>query len=266
MSDVKNDPKLVHIFDLTFSVYASLDHAADAVVDFDSAGLAADKLPFLVTPNVDYIVNWDKPEFRSLRSDYSRSAFILVDGHPLVAFSKITGKSLVRRLPGSSLFPLAWDRIKRSGKKAFLILANEELCRFYNNEYENVRTYCPISFDAKDRKAIDGIVADCRKIIEEQKPDFVFAGIQFPKQDIIVLELYRSLDVPKMPLFLLLGASMAFYAGQIKRSPIFFQVIGMEWFYRLCQQPRRMFKRYLIDDMAIFGIFFKELFRKNGPQ
>ena len=61
----------------------------------------------------------------------------------------------------------------------------------------------------------------------------------------------------KMPLTLLLGTSFEFYRGT-KRAPIWMQKIGMEWFYRFIQEPKRMFKRYFIDDIKFIFILSKK--------
>jgi N-acetylglucosaminyldiphosphoundecaprenol N-acetyl-beta-D-mannosaminyltransferase len=253
--------KRVNIFDFNFTVYPTVEQTIEAIAAFDSTHLPAEKRPFLITPNVDDVVNWRKPAFKELRSEFVRSAFIVPDGQPLVTFSKLVGKSLKRRLTGSSLFPPLWEKVMATDKKAFFILANETLCKFYEDEYADARAYNPPFFTANDTEAINKIVADCKAIIEEQRPDFVFVGIQFPKQNVLALELYKTIQVDKMPLFLILGSSMEYYAGHLKRCPPFVQKIGMEWFYRMCQQPRRLFKRYIINDAPIVGIFVKELFR-----
>ena len=60
-----------------------------------------------------------------------------------------------------------------------------------------------------------------------------------------------------MPVSLAIGASIDFEAGNINRAPVWMQKSGLEWFYRLCKEPKRMFKRYLVDDIKIIKIYFK---------
>jgi N-acetylglucosaminyldiphosphoundecaprenol N-acetyl-beta-D-mannosaminyltransferase len=274
VNSTKGDPKYgppadsaslrrISIFGFEFTCFTTFANLVDAVANFEpSVDLAGGKRPFLITPNVDDIVNWNKKEFEALRSEFHNSVFVIPDGQPLVWFSKLVGKSLIRRTTGSSLFPPLWKKIMEAGKKPFFILANEKLCRFYENEYAPTRTYHPPFFKVTERDVISNIVKECKAIIEEQQPDFVFVGIQFPKQNILAVELERVVSVNKKPLFLILGSSMEYHAGYLKRSPPFFQLIGMEWFYRFCQQPRRLFKRYFVNDVAIVPIFFRELFKK----
>jgi N-acetylglucosaminyldiphosphoundecaprenol N-acetyl-beta-D-mannosaminyltransferase len=257
----QNKLREVVLFDFTFTVSDSIEEVTDGIAAFDSTQLTANKKPFLITPNVDDIVNWNKEKYQQLKNEYRNSVYIIPDGQPLVLFSKVIRKSLIKVTPGSTMFPLIWKKIKSKNRKAFLILANKELCSFYENEYPLARAYAPPFFQADDAQEIAKIVKKCVCMIEEHKPEFVFVGIQFPKQNIIALELYKTVKVSVMPLFLMLGASMEFYSGRLKRSPRFFQRIGMEWFYRFCQQPKKLFKRYFINDLSIFLIFFREILK-----
>lgn len=260
--------RIEEIFGFKFTVYPTVEETVQAIVDFDSSKLTLDQRPFLITPNVDDVVNWRKPQFEKLRSEFVKSAFVIPDGQPLVTFSKLVGRSLVRRLTGSTMFPLIWTKAKEANKKAFFILANEQLCKFYEQEYPNCRAYSPPFFSVSDETTVSQIVAECRRIINEQQPDLVFVGIQFPKQNVLALELYRTVAVSRMPLYLIFGSSMEYYSGHLKRSPAFVQKIGMEWFYRFCQQPKRLFKRYFVNDLPIIGVFWEELFqtRKQGDK
>lgn len=258
--------KRVTLFDFEFTVSNSVEKVAEEIAAFKSDNQllqSSNKRPFLITPNVDDIVNWDKVKYSELKSEFQRSVFIIPDGQPLVNFSKLIGKSLIRRMTGSTMFPLIWEKIKAKNKRAFFILANKELCDFYEREYSLARAYAPPIFQLDNKMQISAIVEQCRRLIEEHNPDFIFVGIQFPKQNILALELFRSITVPIMPLFLIFGSSMEYYSGHLKRSPVFFQKMGMEWFYRFCQQPKRLFKRYFINDVPIIGIFFRELLRKK---
>lgn len=254
--------KKVNIFDFEFTCSESIDEIATAVSVFESKEIiGSKKKPFLITPNVDDIVNWNKKKYMSLRGEFQNSAFIIPDGQPLVTFSKLVSRSLIRRITGSSLFPILWQKIKQQEKKVFFILANEELCRFYEKEYPFAIAYYPPFFKEEDHEVIREIVNECRIRIEAHQPEFVFVGIQFPKQNIVALGVSKSLKIAR-PLFLILGSSMEYYSGHLSRSPVFFQKIGMEWFYRFCQQPKRLFKRYFINDVAIIPIFFREFFNK----
>ena len=75
-----------------------------------------------------------------------------------------------------------------------------------------------------------------------------------PKQEYYI---YQNRDALGVPVSLCLGASLDFAAGNVKRAPRWMQNCGLEWLYRLCREPKRLFRRYLIDDIQIFRLAWK---------
>ena len=65
--------------------------------------------------------------------------------------------------------------------------------------------------------------------------------------------------MPGVKLFMALGATIDFEAGTLQRAPLMWQKIGMEWLYRVIKEPKRLFKRYFVDDMQFFYFFAKQL-------
>lgn len=98
-------------------------------------------------------------------------------------------------------------------------------------------------------------------MINKCSPDILAVGLGAPKQEKFI---YKYKDELKVPVSLAIGASIDFEAGKIKRAPLYMQKSGLEWLYRLCKEPRRMFKRYLIDDMKIIKITLKYNKFKEG--
>ncbi|WP_368260190.1 WecB/TagA/CpsF family glycosyltransferase, partial [Clostridium paraputrificum] len=86
------------------------------------------------------------------------------------------------------------------------------------------------------------------------KPDILAVGLGAPKQEKFI---YRYREELGVPISLAIGATIDFEAGNIKRAPKWMQKSGLEWFYRLCKEPKRMFKRYIVDDIKILKIAFK---------
>ena len=113
-----------------------------------------------------------------------------------------------------------------------------------------VGTYSPIYGFEKDENEINKII----KIVNDLKPDILAVGLGAPKQEKFI---YKYKDKLNVPISLAIGASIDFEAGNIKRAPIWMQKSGLEWFYRLCKEPKRMFKRYIIDDLKIIKVYFK---------
>ena len=92
------------------------------------------------------------------------------------------------------------------------------------------------------------------EMINETKPDILAVGLGAPKQEKFLYKYKNELNVP---ISLAIGASIDFEAGNINRAPRWMQNCGLEWFYRLCKEPKRMFKRYVIDDFKIISIYRK---------
>ena len=142
------------------------------------------------------------------------------------------------------------------GYKVFLLGAAEGVAaRAAENLKEKykglnvVGTYSPSYGFEKKEDEIQEII----KMINEVKPDVLAVGLGAPKQEKFLYNFRNQLNVP---VSLAIGASIDFEAGNIDRAPKWMQHSGLEWFYRLCKEPKRMFKRYLIDDMKIFKLIF----------
>ena len=95
------------------------------------------------------------------------------------------------------------------------------------------------------------------RIVNESGANVLLVGVGAPKQEKWIMK-YRN-RMPKVDIFMGLGATIDFEAGTLKRAPIFWQKIGMEWLYRCLKEPKRLFKRYFIDDMKFFYYFGQQL-------
>ena len=95
--------------------------------------------------------------------------------------------------------------------------------------------------------------------MREASPDILAFGLGTPKQEKFF---YQNMDQLSVPLALHIGGTIDFEAGVVKRAPRWLRDNGMEWFYRLLQEPRRLFRGYIIDDIQIFRIVWK--YRKGN--
>ena len=91
-------------------------------------------------------------------------------------------------------------------------------------------------------------------MIKEANPDILIVGLGCPKQEKFMYYNSKELGVP---VSLGLGASFDFEAGNIKRAPKWMADHGLEWLFRITQDPKRMAKRYLVDDLLIFELAIK---------
>lgn len=117
-----------------------------------------------------------------------------------------------------------------------------------------VGTYSPPYGFEKDSFEIKKII----KMIKEKKPQILIVGLGCPKQELFI---YNHKDELEVPVSLGLGASIDFEAGVLKRAPKWMSDCGLEWFYRVIQDPQRMLKRY-VRDLKIISLSFK--YRKQN--
>lgn len=92
-------------------------------------------------------------------------------------------------------------------------------------------------------------------MIKQANPDILFVGLGSPKQEKWIYRNYHELAVP---VSIGIGATFEFYSGMVKRAPRWMQRCGLEWFWRLMKEPRRLWRRYLIDDTAFIWLIFKQ--------
>lgn len=96
--------------------------------------------------------------------------------------------------------------------------------------------------------------AKINRMFLESHADMLFVGMGVPKQDRFIYENMRTYQIS---VSFSIGATIDFLAGEQKRAPQWMRNIGKEWLYRLLKEPKRMLKRYIVDDMQIFSLAIK---------
>lgn len=210
---------------------------------------------YVVTPNVDHIVRieYDK----SFKKIYDDADLVLTDGMPLVWLSKLMDFSIVEKVSGSDLFPKLCALAKIKKYKMFFLGAGDGVAEKAaknlikgNEGLQVVGTYSPSMGFEYDYEEISKII----EMIKDTSPDILIVALGSPKQEQFIYQYRKML---KVPLLLGLGASLDFAAGKVKRAPKWMSSIGLEWFYRFVKEPRRLFKRYFIDDIKILLLIWK---------
>lgn len=219
----------------------------------------------LVTPNVDDIMKHQ----RNIRfhHDASKAEFIVCDSKIVMLAAKFLGNPIKEAIPGSGFFPRFCDYHKEDDTKIFLLGAKEgvgELARERINKRIGreivVGTYSPPFGFERDEEECLHIV----EVLRKSDANVVLVGLGNPKQTNWIYK-YKD-QLPNIDIFLALGATIDFEAGNIKRAPVLFQKLALEWMYRLMKEPKRMYKRYLIDDMPFFWLLIKQKMGKyNDP-
>jgi N-acetylglucosaminyldiphosphoundecaprenol N-acetyl-beta-D-mannosaminyltransferase len=216
---------------------------------------------YVVTPNVDHVVLAEEnPRFLKA---YEEASLSLVDGFPLLVTAKLMKTPLPEKISGSDLSVPLMEMAAERGRTVYLFGAGpgvaekaaDKLCARIP-KLRIVGTDSPmidINAKAEARKeAIDRLKA--------KKPDLVLMALGAPKQEIL-MNLIRQEVRPSVMLGI--GATLDFIAGTMKRAPSWMSKVGLEWAFRLSQEPKRMFERYVIRDSKYPGIVIRHAYERS---
>lgn len=240
-------------------------------VDRDEALLQIDHLiaarrgGYIVTPNIDHVVlAHQRPELRSV---YAEAALSLADGQPLVWLARLLGQPVPARVSGSDLLSplmqLAADRHypvfffgaspDASGEAARRLQARHHGLEIAGRD---CRMWSP---DDPTPPEDSPVV----RRIQQSGARLVVLAMGAPKQEIWM---HRHRAVLGHAVAIGLGASLDFAAGHVRRAPAWMSNAGLEWSYRLAQEPARLAHRYLVRDLAIVPIVARQWAHSKGQQ
>ncbi len=198
----------------------------------------------VVTPNLDHL--------RRCQTDLNFGALVaeadvvVADGMPLVWASKLQGTPLPQRVAGSDLISSLSAGAARENRSLFLWGGDPGTAAgaaaVLRERHPNLRIggiICPAYGFEKDDRQMAGIV----NAIAEAKPDLVYVCLGSPKQEKLI---QRIRPMAAGAWWLGLGNSFSFLCGDVRRAPRWMQKIGLEWVHRLLQEPKRLFKRYIV--------------------
>ncbi|WP_229215802.1 WecB/TagA/CpsF family glycosyltransferase [Duganella sp. CY15W] len=213
-------------------------------------------------PHQHVVVNVDKlvkaqhdPELRRIINE---CALINVDGMPVVWASRLLGKPIKERVAGVDLFESLMGRAAQRQWRVYLLGAREEVVAGVKQVYERrypglvVAGYRNGYWKPEEEAGVVDAISAARA-------DLLFVAISSPKKEHF---LGRYQEQMKIPFAMGVGGTFDVAVGRVQRAPLWMQRNGLEWFYRFLQEPRRMFRRYFIEDMAFIGLFLKEWLRR----
>ncbi len=211
--------------------------------------IASGQPHYLVTPNVDFLTQARRDV--ELRRILFEAHLVLCDGTPLVWASRLLGNPLPERVAGADVVPLLIKVAAQKGYRLFLLGASPDAAKRavtrLNAQYPDLIIAGHYSPPFNHLLEMDH--EEIKRRVREAKPDLLFVSLGCPKQEKWVAMHYRNLGVPVTAG---VGATIDFLAGQVKRAPAWMQRSGTEWIFRLAQEPRRLFRRYLTD-FWVFG-------------
>lgn len=215
---------------------------------------------WLVTANLDFLRRYVRDP--AARSIYAGADLRVADGMPLVWASHLLGQPLPERVAGSSLLLPLCQRAARERRSVYLLGGDPKAGPA---AAERLLAECPgLAIAGKSSPFVsmhpsDAELAPIREALLESRPDIVLVAFGSPKQEHVIAKLREQLP---NAWWIGVGISFSFLAGHVKRAPAVVQAVGLEWVHRLLQEPDRLFRRYVIEDLP----FAFELFGRVAYQ
>lgn len=229
-----------------------LDITSDELLDRLDEGV-------LVTPNIDHLVKLQRD--RDFYRIYRQAEWVVCDSRVLSLLTRLSRRPIREAIPGSSFFT-----------SYYMYHRNDPDCRiFLLGAAEGVADKAMARINAAVGRQIvvgahspsfgfENNDAECRAIVDivnRSGANVVLVGVGAPKQEKWI-DRWKG-EMPGVKLWMALGATIDFEAGNIRRAPRAWQKMGMEWFYRFVCEPRRLFRRYFVDDPRFFYYYVRQL-------
>jgi N-acetylglucosaminyldiphosphoundecaprenol N-acetyl-beta-D-mannosaminyltransferase len=232
-------------FSNVFGIRVSHATLYDVVGMLANRGIDLNSKPRLIlTVNVDHIVNLRRSE--RFRAAYDNALLITMDGFPVFLYARMRGLRVPERVTGADLVPELLDRLDPHRHRLFFVASAQETAdgirdRLYQRGFTDASLQIwipPLGFEMDE--AYQDRLLDALSI---HATTHLFMGVGSPKSEVWAsenLERLGGCDV------LCVGAALDFYAGTRRRAPMLMRTVGLEWFWRFMQEPRRLFGRYFI--------------------
>jgi exopolysaccharide biosynthesis WecB/TagA/CpsF family protein len=255
IEQLKSSPKI--------EVNTSMDSVKILNVSIDNLATTAllEKLRqggIVFTPNVDHLVKLQKdPDFFEV---YSQADYIVCDSKVLMYVSDFLGSPIREKISGSDLFPAFYQYYCQDPEMTIFLLGAAEGVAEIAQEKINqkvgremvVGTYSPPFGFENDEAECDKII----QMIDASKATVLAVGVGAPKQEKWICKHRNRFEFVKV--FLAIGATIDFEAGYRQRSPQWMSIVGLEWLHRVVQEPKRLWKRYLVDSLPFFALVLQQ--------
>ena len=235
----------------TYIDNVTFNESLDAIESF----IENKTINYVVTINTDFIVKMEDDKY--FKQIVDEADLAIIDGKPLIWISKWLKQPIKEKISGSDLVPRLLERSAKKGYRVYIIggkdgiaLKAKENCERDYPGIQIVGTYSPEFGFEKNPQRIEEI----NNMIKDTHPDIVVACFGCPKQE---KWMYENCKKYGAYVSIGAGATVDFLAGNMKRAPKWIADHGFEWLYRFFQEPKRLFKRYFVDDIKIFGLAIK---------
>jgi N-acetylglucosaminyldiphosphoundecaprenol N-acetyl-beta-D-mannosaminyltransferase len=226
----------------------------EALVDIERL-VQAGRGGAVFTPNVDHVVLAGR--HAAFHAAYARADLSLCDGQPLFWASRLLGHPLPEKVSGADLFLPVMRLAALRGWRVFLFggavgVAAEAAARLGRELGVTIAGVSSPAVGLAPSLEEDQEIAR----IAAARPELVVVSLGAPKGE---LWIERARDRLGPAVSIQLGASLDFFVGRVRRAPRWMQRVGLEWLFRLCQEPRRLARRYLLQDPAFLWVLVRTL-------
>jgi len=191
------------------------------------------------------------------------SEIVIPDGMPMVWYSKSSGKQIPSRISGYEFF-YDFSKIADKNNYSYFFFGGtndmvlDEVRKRLEKEFTNIEIkglLCPPFMDTFPDEINDHIIS----VINKCKPDILWVGLSAPKQEKWI---YKNIDRLDVKMAFGIGAAFNFYANIVKRAPVWMQKAGLEWLFRIYAEPKRLFKKYMVNNAKFIKLVIKDLSKR----
>ena len=221
------------------------DEAVERIIALAKTPRPVSRASFVATLNVDFVSNAVKCRpfggNEELWGYLKEADFVTADGMPIVLLAKLLGEPLPGRVTGADLVPRLCARAAKDGLSVYVLGGTDDSLKEAFAKLEAVAPGLKLAGTDSSIVKLDEDQSAVVERINAAKPDILFVALGNPKQELWMGRNASRLNVPVM---IGIGGSFNFIAGRVKRAPAWMQRSGLEWIYRIIQEPGRLWKRY----------------------
>ncbi len=215
---------------------------------------------YIVTPNASHMVELQND--KKFLESYKNALLIVPDGFSIVLASKLLGKPLKEKCSGADLFPEICKLASELGMRIFILGGRDGSEKIVEEKIREafpgivVSSFSP-PFGFEKNEEIEKEIIN---LINDFKTDILFVCVGTPKSEKWIYKNFNHLNIN---LAFSLGSAPEFFTGVKRRAPKWMQKVGLEWLWRLIQEPGRLWKRYLIGNTIFIWLIIKELIKNK---